>query len=153
VLHVPQDGNYASKCPEKNKRKGKTQTTTSMEIQIDDFATKFEKELSLVSCLSTSTNSKSAWYLDNGASNHMIEAQELFNNLMEDSGTHVELGDEVKYAVKGKGTIMFKLESRILLETQDVLYVLELKKNILSISVLEDRVFVVMFKKGKVLIH
>jgi hypothetical protein len=33
-----------------------------------------------------------------------------------DSGTHVELGDDAKYAMKGKGTIMFQLESRGLLE-------------------------------------
>jgi hypothetical protein len=34
-----------------------------------------------------------------------------------------------------------------------VLYVPELKKNLLSISVMEDRGFIIMFKKGKVLIH
>jgi hypothetical protein len=38
----------------------------------------------------------------------MTEAHELFNSLTEkDSGTHVELGDDSKYAVKGEGTILF----------------------------------------------
>jgi hypothetical protein len=37
----------------------------------------------------------------------MREAQELLNSLIEDSGTHVELGDDSKYAVKWKGTVMF----------------------------------------------
>jgi hypothetical protein len=36
-----------------------------------------------------------------------LEARELFNSLMEDSGTHVELGDDEKYEMKGKGTVMF----------------------------------------------
>jgi hypothetical protein len=104
-------GHYASQCREK-KGQGKTQTTTSTETQLDEFATKFEKDFSLVSCLSTNTNTRSAWYLDNGASHHMTEARELFNSLTEkDSGTHVELGDDAKYAVKGEGTIMFQLES------------------------------------------
>jgi hypothetical protein len=40
-----------------------------------------------------------------------------------DSGIHVELGDDAKYAVKGEGTILFQLESSGLLEAQDVLYV------------------------------
>jgi hypothetical protein len=41
----------------------------------------------------------------------MTESWELFNNLMEkDSGIHVELGDDSKYAVKGEGTILFQLE-------------------------------------------
>jgi hypothetical protein len=64
---------------------------------------------------------------------------------MEESRTHVELGDDSKYEMKGKGTIMFSLESGGLLEALDVLYVPELKNNLLSISVLEDMGFVVNF--------
>jgi hypothetical protein len=51
------------------------------------------------------------------------EALELFNNLTKDSGIHVELGDDAKYAVKGEGTILFQLESSGSLEAQDMLYV------------------------------
>jgi hypothetical protein len=48
------------------------------------------------------------WYLDSGASCHMIEAHELFSSLMErDSGVHVELGDDAKYAMKGEGIVLF----------------------------------------------
>jgi hypothetical protein len=39
------------------------------------------------------------------------------------------------------------------LEAQDVLYVPGLKKNFLSVSVMDDKGFSVMFKKGQVLIH
>jgi hypothetical protein len=106
-------GHYASQCPEKKKGQGKSQqVATSTETQLDEFAAKFEKEFTLVSCLSTNTVTRSAWYLDNGASRHMTEARELFNSLTEkDSGIHVELGDDAKYAVKGEGTILFQLES------------------------------------------
>jgi hypothetical protein len=44
-----------------------------------------------------------------GASHHMIEAWELFNSLTEDLGTHVELGDDTKYAVKGRELSCFNL--------------------------------------------
>jgi hypothetical protein len=38
----------------------------------------------------------------------MIEARELFSSLTKkDSGIHVELGDDAKYAMKGEGTILF----------------------------------------------
>jgi hypothetical protein len=53
----------------------------------------------------------------------MTEARELFNNLTEDSGIHVELGDDAKYAVKVEGTTLFQLESGGLFEAQDVLCV------------------------------
>jgi hypothetical protein len=38
----------------------------------------------------------------------MKEAWELFSSLTEtDSDVHVEFGDDVRYAVKGEGTITF----------------------------------------------
>jgi hypothetical protein len=50
---------------------------------MDEFAAKFEKDFSLVSCLSTNAIKRSAWYLDSGASQHITEAWELFNSLTE----------------------------------------------------------------------
>jgi hypothetical protein len=64
----------------------------------------------------------------------------------------VELGDDVKYAIEGEGTIVFHLESRGSLEAQDVLYAPEMKKNLLSVSALENKGFAVLFQNGQVLI-
>jgi hypothetical protein len=48
-------GHYASQCPHKNKNKGKQQqqkqVVASAETQMTEFASKFEKDFSLVSCL------------------------------------------------------------------------------------------------------
>jgi hypothetical protein len=105
------NGHYASQCPEKKKGKGKTQTATSAEMQLDEFAVKFEKYCSLVSCLYTTTATKSAWFLDSVASLHMTEARELFSSLTKrDTYVRVELGDDAKYAVNGERTVMFHLE-------------------------------------------
>jgi len=54
--------------------------------------------------------------------------------------------------MKGEVTITFRLDAGGLLVSQDVLYIPGLKKNFLSISGMEDRVFVVTFQIGKVLI-
>ena len=62
-----------------------------------------------------------------------------------DSGFHVELGDDSKYAVKGEGIVMFHIESRGSLDAQDVLYVPGLKKNLLSVLAMEDMGFAVIF--------
>jgi hypothetical protein len=94
---------------------------------------KFE-DFSLVSYLSTSTVTRSTWYLDSGASSHMTAAQDLFNSLTEkDSGIHVELGKNAKYAVKGIATISFQLKSGASLEAKDMLYVPGLTKNLLCL--------------------
>jgi hypothetical protein len=103
-------GHYVSQCLEK-KGQGKTQQVeASTETHVDELATKFE-EFTLVSCLSTSTVTRSVWYVDSGASRHMTKEQELFNNLTEkDTGIRVEIDDDAKYAVKGEGTILFQLD-------------------------------------------
>jgi hypothetical protein len=107
----------------------------------------------MFTCLSTNTYSRSVWYLDNGASRHMTGTHELFTSWSEiDSGLHVELGTHAKCGVEGVGTVRFHLESGGFLEVEDVLYVPELKKNLLSVSVLEDMGFAVTFQRGKVLI-
>lgn len=108
---------------------------------------KFESDFSLVSWLSTSTTTRSAWYLDSGASRRMTKAWELFSSLMEkDLGIHVVLGDDAKYSVKGEGTIKFRLESSNSFDAQDVLYVPILRKNLTSVSVMDDRGFSILFQ-------
>lgn len=42
-------GHYASQCPSRKKGKGKAWVATS--TKVEEFATKFEKEFSLASCL------------------------------------------------------------------------------------------------------
>jgi hypothetical protein len=61
----------------------------------------------------------------------------------------VELGNDAKYAVKGVGTISFQLESGSSLEVKDVLYVPGLMKNLVSVSIMEDKDFVLSSRKGK----
>jgi hypothetical protein len=71
---------YASQCPEKKKGKGKHQhqVATSVETQMNEFASKFKKDFSMVSRLSSSTIPKNAWCVDSGASRHMTSPGNYF---------------------------------------------------------------------------
>jgi hypothetical protein len=84
----------------------------------------------------------------------MIEARELFNSLSkEDLELHIELGNNAKYAVMPiMPSVQFQLESRGSFDSQEVLYVPGLKKNILSILVMEDNGYEVKFQRGQVFI-
>jgi hypothetical protein len=122
-------GHYASQCPKKKNGQGNLQYVATLALNhSDEFAAKFEKEFTLASCLSTRTITKGAWFLDSDSSHHITESRELFCILKEDSGIHVELGGDAKYAMKGEGTILFQLELGGSFEAQDVLYVPTLKK-------------------------
>jgi hypothetical protein len=63
-------GHYVGQCPNKKKK----QTTTLVEVE--EFSTKFDKEFSLIVCLSLRTTTPYTWYIDSGASHHMIAVHE-----------------------------------------------------------------------------
>ena len=61
------------------------------------------------------------------------------------AGIHVELGDDVRYQAQEVGTVSFQRESGKPLSFVDVLYVIGLIKNLISISTLEDKGYQVKF--------
>jgi len=90
-----------------------------------------------------------AWdhYIDSGASSHMTGHKHYFSSLSEkEFGFEIVLGDDYAYHPKGIGTIKFERESGKHLYLSDVLYVPRLRKNLVSVSVLEDKGYEVSFK-------
>ena len=88
----------------------------------------------------------------------MMGYKESFVNMFEhESPQKVKLGDDYQYPINGSGKSSYKLEFENSFMMKEVLYVLGLKKNILSISALDAKgirvAFVVgealMWKKGK----
>ena len=69
-----------------------------------------------------------------------------------ESSLNVELGDDAKYLVKGVESTSFQLDLGAILHMNDILFVLGLKKNLLSISALEDKGFRVAFVDGQVIV-
>jgi hypothetical protein len=71
-------GHYASKCPNKKKKKlSEVAATTSTEM--DAFAKKFNDESSLVATLSS--NGRLAEFEDSGSSCHMMGMRSVFLNV------------------------------------------------------------------------
>lgn len=65
--------------------------------QMDRLAKKFEKNFSLVSCLSK-TATKGVWFVDGGASHHMTGMREVFLSVSKiDSNMHVKAGTTHEY--------------------------------------------------------
>eukprot|EP00253_Pinus_taeda_P028298 PITA_28298 len=80
----------------------------------------------------------------------MNDEKELYSDLEEkDLQTHIEMGDNEKYRFTRLGTITFQREHEDPLTLKNVMYVPRLKKNLVSISMLEDRGYDVIFLKGK----
>lgn len=82
----------------------------------------------------------------------MGESGQLHTLSREPSSHVVERGDNNSYAIKGLGSTSLKLESGTKLHLNNILYVPSLKKNLLSISCLEDKGDRDAFVDGKVLV-
>jgi hypothetical protein len=95
---------------------------------------------------------KIAWFLYSGSHRHMTGARDLFERFIEfDSGMYVELGMGTRHAVQGSGKMSFRMESGDVLRLTNVLCVPELRRNVLSVSTIEKKVHVFLFRDGQVL--
>ena len=76
--------------------------------------------------------SRASWLLDSGATGHMCHDRDAFVSLQPHCGI-IRVGDGRSLEVKGKGTVLLKTTSGLMLELRGVLYVPELTRNLLSV--------------------
>ena len=62
---------------------------------------------------------------------------------------HIEIGDDGRYSATKIGAITFKRYSSKPIQLKYVMHVLGLKKKLVSIAMLEDRGYDVVFSEGK----
>ena len=99
------------------------------------------------------SNNKETWLVDSGASKHMKGYRYTLTDLTEHkSSIEFEMGDETSYSIQGIGSNSFRLDSGTDMKITEILYVLGIKKNLLSISNLEDKGFWVTFMEGNALL-
>ena len=91
------------------------------------------------------------WLIDSGASRHFTRYKEALSNLIgNETNLDIILGDDATYPTKGVGNATFQLNQGNTINLQEVLYVPDLKKNLVYISAMEDKGFKVAFIDGKV---
>eukprot|EP00253_Pinus_taeda_P027289 PITA_27289 len=141
-------GHYATKCPSKKSKKG-----SSEGLEGEVLASQFEMDFTLIAWMVSSMTS-CVWYLDSGASFHMTGDKSLFSAFEEkDLKMCIEMGDDGRYSVSGVGTVAFQREHGAPLTLTVVMYVLGPKKNLVSVAMLEDKGYDVVFIKGKVFLR
>jgi hypothetical protein len=105
---------------------------------VEEFSTKFDKEFSLIACLSSRTTTTDTWYIDSGASRHMTSDHEHLIDLTQCGDAEVVLGDDREVKVAGCGTVSFQRESLPPMTLTKVLYVPGLKKNLVLVYTIEE---------------
>jgi hypothetical protein len=143
-FHCHEHGHLATNYPQKKKNKMIVGYATG-----EALVSQFELDFSLIACMDSSA-SRSMWYLDSGASFHMTGDKESFIDLEEKYfRMHIEMGDDGRYSATGIGTITFQRESGKPFQLKNVMHAPSLKKNLVSVAMLEDRGYDVVFSSGK----
>ena len=92
-------------------------------------------------------------YLDTGASSHMTGKKEFFHNIDDNMKGRVRFSDGSTIPYKGKGDISVTLKNGEILLIQNVLYLPDLKTNILSLEKLDDQGCKTSLSNGFLTVH
>jgi hypothetical protein len=143
-FYCHEHGHFATNCPQKKKNKKVVGDAAG-----EALASQFELDFHLIACMASSALGL-VWSLDSGTSFHMTGDKELFSDLEEkDLKMHIEMGDNGRYSVTDIGTITFQRDSGNPFQLKDVMHVPGLKKNLVSVAMLEDIGYDVIFNDGK----
>ena len=100
--------------------------------------------------LSVDNDDKNAWFIDSGASLHMSCNKEWFDEYHENiDGTYVCLGDNRSLKVQGYGVIGVNLPNGQEKQIHNVMYVPDIKKNLIYVSTITDQDLKVEFVKSQ----
>lgn len=84
--------------------------TRESDFDFSMLASRLEEE---VACVTSSASSK-VWYIDSGASWHMMGIRECFSDYREEKmNFNITMGNKAKCTPVGRGTIVFQTETRV----------------------------------------
>lgn len=128
-------------CKEKeSQQQGDAQVVTQQEPE----------QLFVASCFVSKTSSKN-WLVDSGCTNHMTNCEELFRELDKSASSRVKIGNGEFITAEGEGTVAIESPTGIKI-ISEVLYILEIDQNLLSVGQLLEKGFKLLFEDSMCLI-
>ena len=135
-------GHSADECYSDTKKKGKEEKANVTEETEEESALMMvvsdECGELLLQGMNDPHNDR-IWYLDTGASSHMTGKEEFFHNIDDNMKGRVRFDDGSTVPYNGKGDISVTLKNGEILLIRNVLYLPDLKTNILSLGKLDDQ--------------
>ena len=94
------------------------------------------------------TSSSNEWVMDSACTFHMCPKKEWFYKLVESKVGSVRMGNNQTCEISGIGQIKLKLHDGIVRVLKVVLYVPDLKSNLISLGLLESKGFKIVMENG-----
>ena len=136
--YCKEKGHWKSECPKivKKQQQGKQQVSASVAIEGD---TNSDDDLALVA--NEQPHQGGAWVLDTGASYHMCPNKDWFTSYEPIDGGNVLMADDSVCKIVGIGSIKLRTHVGKIVTLHDVRHVPQLKKNLISLRVLDNKGF------------
>ncbi|XP_015582688.1 uncharacterized protein LOC107262284 [Ricinus communis] len=132
-------GHYQNKC----------RTNLSKDNGEKSNFTETQEQISLLMVCNTKEESnKHLWYMDTGCSNHMCGDKEISAALDESYRDNVKFGNHTKISVMGKGQVTIRIKENNYQTISSVVFVPDLKTNLLSIGQLQEKGYEIKIKNG-----
>ena len=160
-----QKGHYIKDCKKvrmENAKKGPSgsananivqEETNSFCAMVSSVASGIENiHIGMVTELHMATTKSLSWWLDSGATVHVCNNREQFKTYAETVDREVLMGNHNSAKVFGQGSVELRLTSGKKLTLLNVLHVPEIKKNLVSASLLCKNGFKVVLESGSVVL-
>ena len=120
---------------------------------MDDGITKDVSDIDFIVVISkvnlVGSNPKE-WWIDTGATRHVCFDKKMFSTFEPiETGEKVFMGNSATLDIKGQGKVVLKMTSGKWLTLTNVLYVPEIRKNLVSGSLLNSHGFRLVFESDK----
>lgn len=142
--HCHKEGHMRKVCPERqrgNQERKKDEAEAA--VVTDGYES---AEILMVS----SVNSEKEWILDSGCTFHMTPNKAWFEDLKEEDGGVVLLGNNKPCKVKGIGSVRIRFHSGAEKVLTNVRYIPELKRNLISLGMLDELGYLVKIEAGMI---
>lgn len=135
--HCHEEGHIKRNCPKYKGEKGKGKDQSK-----DAAVVVHESDGELMVAMSDTTDAgKSDWVLDSGCSYHVCGDKRQFWSYEAFDGGFIRMANNSRCRVVGKGIVKFQMPSGKTVRLEGVRHVLGLKKNLISLGMLDERGF------------
>ncbi|XP_071694471.1 uncharacterized protein [Rutidosis leptorrhynchoides] len=149
-FNCDQLGHRADQC---TKPKKYTSKQANMVDDADSLVAMVSDLTIIVSEVNLVGSNTREWWVDTGATHHVCADQSLFNTFKEvSSADKLFIGNSAIADIKGEGNVILKMTSGKKLTLTNVLYVPEIRKNLVSGWLLNKFGFRLVFESDKVLL-